>query len=131
MLIVIRLLFGMGEAGAFPSCTRAFSHWIPITERGFAQGLTHGCSRLGGAIAPLIVVAIMSQWGWKVVFYSFAVLGLVWSAIWYYWYRDKPEEFKERWGGINQAEIDLINKGRITKVIPKLPIKQLLKSKNM
>ena len=131
-LVVIRLLFGVGEAGAFPVATRAFSHWIPAVERGFAQGVTHGASRLGGAITPIIVATMMEAWGWRFVFYAFAVLGFAWSVFWYWWYRDKPTDFKERWGAPNQAEIDLINAGKdAKKVIPKLPFKTLLKSPNM
>jgi sugar phosphate permease len=131
-LVVIRLLFGIGEAGAFPTATRAFSHWMPSTERGFAQGFTHGAARFGGAVTPVIVAAIMAQWGWHSVFYIFAVLGVIWAAVWYYWYRDKPSEFKERWGVINQAEIDLIDGGKTAKkAVPKLPFSKLLKSKNL
>lgn len=130
-LLVIRLLFGIGEAGAFPTATRAFSHWIPATERGFAQGLTHGFARFGGAVTPLIVAVIMAQWGWKSVFYSFAVIGLTWSIGWYFWYRDKPEDYQQRWGGINQVEIDLINSGKSGKPKPKLPFRTLMKSPNM
>jgi sugar phosphate permease len=130
-LIAIRMLFGAGEAGAFPTATRAFSHWMPATERGFAQGLTHAFARFGGAITPLIVAFMMAQWGWKFVFCSFGAIGLVWTAVWYYWYRDKPSEYKERWGGINEAEIELINSGKSDKPKPKLPFKTLLKSPNM
>src|SRR5438094_6791813 len=36
-LIVIRFLFGIGEAGAFPTITRALHTWLPLTERGTAQ----------------------------------------------------------------------------------------------
>lgn len=46
--IVIRFLFGAGEAKAFPSATRAFSRWLATSERGFAQGVTHSGSRLAG-----------------------------------------------------------------------------------
>lgn len=131
-LVIIRLLFGAGEAGAFPTATRAFSHWIPSTERGFAQGITHGASRLGGAITPIIVATMMAAWGWQMVFYSFGALGIVWAAFWYYWYRDKPEEFKAKWGGLNQEEIDLINGGKVAKKeTPKISVKNLLKSRNM
>ncbi|MDR3563598.1 MAG: MFS transporter [Negativicutes bacterium] len=130
-LLVIRMLFGVGEAGAFPTATRAFSHWIPAVERGFAQGLTHGFARFGGAVTPLIVAVMMAQWGWRFVFYSFAIIGVVWSVGWYYWYRDKPSDYQARWGGVNQAEIDLINSGKSDKPKPKLPFKTLMKSPNM
>jgi MFS family permease len=47
-MAAVRFLFGMGEAGAFPIATRSLSRWILPAERGFAQGLTHAGSRLGG-----------------------------------------------------------------------------------
>src|SRR5665213_3575186 len=54
-LLVFRLLFGMAEAGAFPSCARAFYSWLPVAERGLAQGINLSGSRLGAAFAlPLI-----------------------------------------------------------------------------
>src|SRR5580704_8667328 len=57
-LVVFRLLVGTGEGGAFPTATRAFAFWLPVRERGFAQGVTHSFSRLGGAVTPPIVLAI-------------------------------------------------------------------------
>ncbi|MDR3564198.1 MAG: MFS transporter [Negativicutes bacterium] len=131
-LLVLRFVFGMAEAGAFPNATRAFSYWLPSTERGFAQGLTHGFSRLGGAVTPLFVVAVMSYFhDWRPVFFISAGVAAVWASFWFFWYRDKPSEYKEKWGGINQAEIDLINHGKSQNKAPKLAMSQLLKSKNM
>ncbi|MDR3588826.1 MAG: MFS transporter [Negativicutes bacterium] len=131
-LLVIRFIFGIGEAGAFPSATRAFSFWIPATERGLAQGLTHAFARFGAAITPAISVAIIALWGWRTMFVLFAGLGIVWAACWYFWYRDKPTEYREKWGGINEAEIELINEGKdVNKKKTKLPFAKLFRSKNM
>src|SRR5215475_6573239 len=58
--IIVRFLFGIGEAGAFPGATRAMQVWYTREERGFAQGFTHSASRLGAAIAPPIVVLIIA-----------------------------------------------------------------------
>ena len=57
--IVLRFLFGVGEAGAFPGATRAMQLWYPRSERGFVQGITHSASRAGAAIAPPLVLLIM------------------------------------------------------------------------
>ena len=38
VLVIVRFLFGMGEAGAYPNITRALHNWFPLPERGFAQG---------------------------------------------------------------------------------------------
>ena len=102
--IVIRFLFGIGEAGAFPVATRAMQLWYPREERGFVQGITHSASRAGAAIAPPIVVAIMSTLGWQWVFYICGAVGLVWAAWWYFSYRDLPEDHRM----VNQIELQRI-----------------------
>src|SRR5581483_4525825 len=89
--IVVRFLFGIGEAGAFPGATRSMQLWYPREERGFVQGLTHSASRLGAAVAPPIVVLIVTSLGWRSVFYICAAAGFVWSLWWYFTYRNLPE----------------------------------------
>src|SRR6266436_818900 len=102
--MVLRFLFGMGEAGAFPGATRAMQLWYPRHERGFVQGVTHSASRLGAAIAPPIVVLIMSALGWRSVFYICGAVGFVWAIWWYLSYRNLPEEH----GLVNRAELESI-----------------------
>jgi sugar phosphate permease len=132
---IVRFLFGVGEAGAFPGATRAMQLWYPRSERGFVQGVTHSASRLGAAIAPPIVVLIMTSLGWRSVFYICGVVGLVWSAWWYFSYRNLPEEH----GLVNRAELERIRgldeKGEV-KPPPiekqtKVPWATLLRSPNM
>lgn len=103
-MAVFRFLFGVGEAGAFPIATRSLSRWMLPTERGYAQGLTHAGSRLGAAFTPPIVVALMAWMGWQAPFVAFGLLGLVWAAVWFFWYRDTPEE--HQW--VNEAEREKI-----------------------
>src|SRR6201981_3854229 len=86
--VIIRFLFGIGEAGAFPGATRAMQLWYPRDERGFVQGITHSASRLGAAIAPPIVVLIMTTLGWQSVFYICGAVGIVWAVLWYFVYRN-------------------------------------------
>jgi sugar phosphate permease len=102
--ILIRFLFGIGEAGAFPGATRAMQLWYPRRERGLVQGVTHSASRLGAAIAPPIVVLIMSELGWRPVFYICGAVGLLWSLWWALSYRNLPEEHHL----VNQAELEAI-----------------------
>ncbi len=102
--ILVRFLFGVGEAGAFPGATRAMQLWYPRRERGLVQGVTHSASRLGAALAPPIVVLIMSQFGWRPVFYICGAVGLLWSLWWALSYRNLPEEHSL----VNKAELELI-----------------------
>jgi sugar phosphate permease len=103
-MALIRFLFGMGEAGAFPIATRSLSRWMLPTERGFAQGATHAGSRLGGAITPVLVVLIIVRYGWRAAFVCCGVLGLIWAAVWFWYYRDTPDEH----ASVNTEERELI-----------------------
>jgi len=101
---VFRFLFGVGEAGAFPIATRSLSRWMLPTERGFAQGITHAASRLGAALTPALVVMMMIRFGWRMPFFVFGLIGLGWSALWYWYYRDTPAQHSR----INLGERRLI-----------------------
>ena len=103
-LIVIRFIFGIGEAGAFPIATRSLSRWILPSERGFAQGITHAGSRLGGTVAPVVAFLIL-HYGWRMPFWTFGGVGLLWSAAWFFYYRDTPEQHH----GVNAAELEKIH----------------------
>src|SRR6202167_707191 len=102
--IVIRFLFGVGEAGAFPGATRAMQLWYPRQERGFVQGITHSASRAGAAIAPPIVLLIMLNLGWRWAFYICGAVGFAWALWWSFSYRNLPEEH----GMVNPAELERI-----------------------
>jgi sugar phosphate permease len=102
--IAVRFLFGIGEAGAFPGATRAMQLWYPQRERGLVQGVTHSASRFGAAIAPPIVVLIMSALGWRPVFYICGAAGLAWAVWWSLSYRNLPEEHPL----VNKAELERI-----------------------
>src|ERR1700687_1664649 len=77
----IRFALGVGEAGAFPTATRAMQMWVPRDERGFVQGVSHAASRLGAAVGPPIAVAIMIHYGWRSGFYVIGVPRLMWALL--------------------------------------------------
>src|SRR5688572_6406418 len=60
-MLVIRFLFGAGEAGAFPGMARAIFAWLPMKERGVATGVNFAGGRLGAAFA-MPAVAAMIEW---------------------------------------------------------------------
>jgi len=112
-LLTVRFLFGVGEAGAYPNIARAFHNWIPFTERGFAQGAVWMSGRFAGGITPLVVTALLITHiapdgtkiiAWRHIFWAFGVLGLVWCVLFFFWFRNRPDEK----ASVNQAERDLI-----------------------
>ena len=91
-LVVIRFLFGAGEAGAFPNAVRSFATWFPARERGMANGVLFFGSRLGGALTAPLALVLVRAWGWRLAFVAFGAVGIVWALIWYRQYRDRPAE---------------------------------------
>ncbi|MCI0662088.1 MAG: MFS transporter [Acidobacteria bacterium] len=107
-LLLIRFLFGVGEAGAWPNAARTFSRWFPVTERGTAQGIFFMGAHLGGAITPLLVMSMLTVMHWRTVFVIFGGVGFVWAAVWYWWFRDEPEKHR----AISRKELEHIQQGR-------------------
>jgi ACS family glucarate transporter-like MFS transporter len=91
-LLVVRFLFGAGEAGAFPNASVVVSRWFPPSQRASIFGVTLMASQIGGGLAPLLVVPIQMRYGWRASFYVFGVLGVIWATVWYTWFRDSPAE---------------------------------------
>ena len=88
-LLLIRFMFGVGEAGSSPCSTGVISRWFEKHEVGKAQGYVWAASRMGGALTPFVVIPVMMWLGWREAFYLLGALGVVWSIVWYAFYRDK------------------------------------------
>ena len=91
-MLVVRFLFGVGEAGAFPGMARATFSWIPMQERGIVQGVNFSGSRLGAALTLPAVAALIAEFGWRPTFVILMLIGFVWSAVWFAFFRDDPED---------------------------------------
>ena len=91
-LLVIRFMFGIGEAGSSPCSTGVISRWFEKGEVGKAQGYVWAASRMGGALTPFVVIPVMMWVGWRAAFYLLGALGVVWAAVWYWFYRDKSHD---------------------------------------
>src|SRR5437667_7273599 len=86
LMLAVRFLFGIGEAGAFPNITRAFHNWFPFQERGFAQGAVWMAGRFAGGITPFIVLALLKVVEWRHTFHIFGALGAVWCLCFWFWF---------------------------------------------
>ncbi len=127
-LLVIRALFGAGEAGAFPGMARAVYSWIPVGERGLVKGINFSGSRLGAAFALPVLATAVESLGWKHTFLALLAIGCVWSIAWWRWFRDEPADHPS----ITAAEVAYIvahrQAGADTAPAGRLPIGQMLRS---
>ncbi len=125
-LLIVRALFGAGEAGAYPNASCVISRWFPPHERGRAQGIVWMAGRLGGALSPLLVYPLVQWWGWRSVFYAFSLPGIVWAVCWWKSFRDYPQEHPR----VNAAERALIGPPPPPARATRLPLGVWLKSGN-
>jgi MFS family permease len=128
-LLVYRLLFGLGEAGAFPNMARVQSRWWPAKSRARAGGVLWLCARWGGAFSFLIFGYLLGGFNssgfrqavarmpvlhvlasvpaWRLGFWAMGLVGLVWVILFYPWFRDDPSQKRS----VNEAELKLIRSG--------------------
>jgi MFS family permease len=91
-LFIARVALGFGEGATFPTATRAMQYWTPAGMRGFAQGLTHSFARLGNAVTPPLIAALMAWLTWRGSFIALGFVSLIWGVIWVSYFRNEPRE---------------------------------------
>jgi len=91
-LFFMRVLLGVGEGATFPVATRAMQSWTAVEQRGFAQGITHAFARLGNAVTPPLVAALIALATWRGSFVALGCCSLVWVLCWFAYFRDDPAE---------------------------------------
>jgi MFS transporter, ACS family, glucarate transporter len=107
-LIIVRFLFGMGEAGAMPTLSGVVSRWFPHRETARSFSYIFVGQGVGAAVAPLFIIPLASSYGWRVPFFVSAGMGIVWVLVCIVWFKNHPAEMK----GIPDAEKNLIEQNR-------------------
>lgn len=127
-LVVVRLLFGAGEAGVFAGISRAFSRWLPVSWRGNAFGLAIMTALVGGALTQKLTAELLgtSHWHWRTVFLVYSITGIVWAGAWYWWFRDDPHHHRS----VNQSELQVIGTAPPERH-PPVPWASLLRHRSM
>ncbi len=107
MLIIVRVLMGMGEAVTFPSIYTLYSRWVPLTERSRAVALANSGIPLGTVFALVVTPIIVQYLGWEWAFYLFGGVGVLWYVIWHLSVTAKPADHP----GVSADELAAIEAG--------------------
>jgi MFS family permease len=135
-LIVLRFLFGAGEAGAFPNIARAVHNWFPSDQAATAQGWIWMSGRLAGGLTPMFwtILVAGTAWTpavvtWRGAFAVFGSFGLAWCVGFAWFFRDLPRDHPS----VNDAERSEIERGRKigAALHSDLPIRRMLRSANL
>jgi len=111
--VAVRFLLGAGEAVIYPSANQFIARWIPVRERGIANGWIFAGVGAGAGLTPLLITYIMVHYGWRSSFWVCSVIGFVAGAIWFMAARDTPAEHPR----VSASELAEIQSG-ITLTIP-------------
>jgi sugar phosphate permease len=130
-LFTVRLLFGAGEAGAFPNIARTVAQWFPRPEQGRAMSVSFFGLAIGSAFTAPLAFPLIELQGWRTVFLEFGLLGVAWTVVWYLWFRDRPEDHP----GVGPGELRTIRADRATAEELRLshhaPWRELFRSSNL
>lgn len=107
IMIVVRALLGIGESVIFPASNRLVASWIPVHERGLANGIIFAGVGAGAGIAPPLITFIMISHGWRAAFWASALIGVVVLAIWLWLVRERPQQHPR----VGAEELALIENG--------------------
>jgi len=106
--MVVRSLFGIGEAGNFPASIKTVAEWFPKSERALATGIFNSGSNVGAMIAALFVpwclIHFGDEHGWKMAFILTGAVGFFWLIFWFWLYNPPGREKR-----LSKAEFDYIN----------------------
>jgi MFS transporter, ACS family, glucarate transporter len=107
IFVAIRFLLGAGEAVIYPSANQFVARWIPIRERGIANGWIFAGVGAGAGLTPPLITYIMIHYGWRSSFVVCSLIGFVVAAIWFLAARDTPVEHPR----VDPAELAEIESG--------------------
>lgn len=103
-LKLYRLGLGIAEGPLPISMTTTINNWFPAREKGTASGIFLSAVKFGPVIVPPLCAVIISVWGWREIFYFFAIPGIVLAVVWYFMVTDHPSRSRF----VNQAELQYI-----------------------
>lgn len=92
MIIILRLLQGMAEGCLIPAVFGILRYWTPTNERSTLVSLAVIGVSLGPLIGLPVCAEIEKKWGWGVVFYIYANLGLIWCIFWWRLVDERPNK---------------------------------------
>jgi ACS family glucarate transporter-like MFS transporter len=92
IFIAVRFLLGAGEAVIYPAANQFIARWIPVRERGIANGVIFAGVGVGAGFTPPLIACLMVRYGWRSSFWICAVIGLLAGIVWFLAARDTPEQ---------------------------------------
>jgi ACS family glucarate transporter-like MFS transporter len=92
LFVLVRFFLGAGEAVIYPAANQFIAYWIPVRERGIANGWIFAGVGAGAGLSPPLISYFMIHYGWRASFWVCAIIGFIAGAVWFSASRDSPAE---------------------------------------
>ena len=108
VFVIVRILLGIAEGIHFPMNNIIVRNWFPAHERSRANSIWLLGLFLSMVLAPFVVVPIIEHWGFRTMFYTLGIAGVLVSvpAVWAF-IHNTPEDHPK----IKKQELDYIRSG--------------------
>jgi ACS family glucarate transporter-like MFS transporter len=107
LFVAVRFFLGAGEAVIYPAANQFIARWIPVRERGIANGWIFAGVGAGAGLTPPLITYLMLHYGWRSSFWVCAVIGFLAGTVWFFAARDNPGEHPR----MSAAELSAIRSG--------------------
>jgi sugar phosphate permease len=108
MLKIYRFGLGLAEGPLPIGITSTINNWFPAREKGTMTGIFLAAAKFGPVLVPPVCAVIIHYWGWRYIFYIFALPGIVLSVVWLLVVKNRPSESRH----VSQEELQHINDDR-------------------
>lgn len=105
MLKIYRFGLGLAEGPLPIGITSTINNWFPAREKGTMTGIFLAAAKFGPVLVPPVCAVIIHYWGWRYIFYIFALPGIILSVLWLMLVKNRPSESPH----VSEEELEHIN----------------------
>lgn len=86
--LAVRVGLGVGEAPCFPTSAKITAERFPRSKRGLATAIWDSSSKWGPALAPLVLIPVLTAFGWRSLFFVIGAVGIAFSVLFWCTFRN-------------------------------------------
>lgn len=109
LLLLARLVLGVGETPTVTAGWKAIGQWFPRHERGKATAIFDGCAKISNVVGIPVMAFLVTAFGWQAAFVFTGFLSLGYLLAWWLLYSTPKQALAA--GRIGQAEFDHLCRG--------------------
>ncbi|WP_031469926.1 MFS transporter [Sciscionella sediminilitoris] len=109
LLLISRLILGIGEVPTVPAGWKAIGQWFPQHERGRATSIFDGCAKISNVVGIPVMAFLVTTFSWHAAFIFTGILSLLYLLVWWLLYLTPRQSLAK--GRLGQAEFDYMRSG--------------------